>query len=75
MMEDHYKLLGSISLSVRSTDLSPLDFFLWGYAKDKVYKSVPGNIGELKKFIQKFFQKVQKSTDLDLWIADNHVLI
>jgi len=29
----------------RSPDITPLDFFLWGYVKDKVFSTpVPGNI-------------------------------
>ena len=30
---------GPISYLARSPDPSPLNFFLWGYVKDKVYKS------------------------------------
>jgi hypothetical protein len=29
---------GPISWPPRSPDLTPLDFFLWGYAKDQVYR-------------------------------------
>ncbi|KZC09613.1 hypothetical protein WN55_01050, partial [Dufourea novaeangliae] len=32
---------GSIPLPAPSPDLTPLDFFLWGILKDKVYKGVP----------------------------------
>lgn len=32
---------GSISWPARSPDLTPLDFFLWGTLKEKVYKEVP----------------------------------
>lgn len=31
-----------------SPDLSPLDFFLWGFIKDKVYQNNPKNLSELK---------------------------
>ena len=34
-----------ISLAPRSPDLAPLDFFLWGFVKTKVYTS---NIDDLK---------------------------
>lgn len=34
-----------------SPDLSPLDFFLWGYTKDRVYKNRPKTINELKMAI------------------------
>ncbi|XP_075163253.1 uncharacterized protein LOC142235887 [Haematobia irritans] len=32
----------------RSCDLTPLDFFLWGYLKEKVYVDNPATIQELK---------------------------
>jgi hypothetical protein len=32
----------------RSPDLSPPDFFLWGYLKDRVYENSPQNIQQLK---------------------------
>lgn len=35
----------------RSPDLTPMDFFLWGYIKDKVYKTVPQNIAQLQQRI------------------------
>ena len=31
-----------------SPDLSPLDFYLWGYLKDRVYEGNPQDIEELK---------------------------
>ena len=34
-----------------SPDLNPLDFFLWGYLKDRVYVNSPRTIPELKKEI------------------------
>ena len=39
---------GAIEWPARSPDLTPLDFFLWGYLKSKVYKTPPANIQELK---------------------------
>ena len=35
----------------RSPDLTPLDFFLWGFVKEKVYKSRPTNAEELRERI------------------------
>jgi len=32
----------------RSPDLTPCDFFLWGYLKTKVYACRPGTIEQLK---------------------------
>ena len=35
-----------------SPDLSPLDFFLWGHLKDRVYKGRPTSRDELKRAIE-----------------------
>lgn len=42
---------GSIEWPARSPDLTPLDFFLWGHLKSKVYETAPSNIQELKQRI------------------------
>lgn len=36
----------------RSCDLTPLDFFLWGFLKSRVYASRPGSIDELQQNIR-----------------------
>ena len=36
----------------RSPDLTPLDFFLWGYLKSKVYQTPPANLEELEQRIR-----------------------
>lgn len=38
---------GPIRWPARSPDLNPLDFFLWGYCKEKIYKKLPENAEEL----------------------------
>jgi len=43
---------GSIAWPPRSPDLTPPDFFLWGYLKDKVYSRKPRTIEELKSSIE-----------------------
>lgn len=43
---------GSVEYPPRSPDLTPLDFFLWGYLKDKVYGRKPKTIEELKNAIK-----------------------
>ena len=56
------ELFGSrvISLKTRhiwspnSPDMNPLDFFLWGYAKDNVYRNRPRTISDLKKEVEDF---------------------
>ena len=45
-------LRGDISWPPRSPDLSPCDFFLWGYLKAKVYKHRPRTLQELKDVIR-----------------------
>ena len=37
----------------RSPDLTPMDFFLWGYLKDKVYCNKPRTIDALKLEIER----------------------
>ena len=32
----------------RSPDLTPCDFFLWGYLKNEVYKTLPTDLQELR---------------------------
>uniref|UniRef100_A0A1Y1NCG1 Uncharacterized protein n=1 Tax=Photinus pyralis TaxID=7054 RepID=A0A1Y1NCG1_PHOPY len=36
----------------RSCDLTPLDFFLWGYVKSKVYANKPKTLDELEANIR-----------------------
>ncbi len=53
-----------------SPDLSPPDFFLWGYLKNHVYVTVPWNLEELKgniaREIENIDQKTQKRVFLNL---------
>ena len=42
---------GDIEWPARSPDLTPLDFFLWGYLKARVYRHNPQTITELKQAI------------------------
>jgi hypothetical protein len=49
----------------RSPDLTPCDFFLWGWAKEEVYRTKPTTLNELEDHIrhvltnvpQEFLQK------------------
>ncbi|RYA74177.1 hypothetical protein DD595_24615 [Enterobacter cloacae complex sp. 4DZ3-17B2] len=43
---------GVIEWPPRSPDLTPLDYFLWGYLKDRVYRTKPVNIEEVKQRIR-----------------------
>lgn len=42
---------GGIDWPSHSPDLNVCDFFLWGYLKDRVYKTNPQTIEELKERI------------------------
>ncbi len=42
------RLISSGLWPPRSPDLSPLDYFLWGYLKDQVYSPVPATLEVLK---------------------------
>ena len=44
---------GDVNWPPRSCDLTPLDFFLWGYLKDKVYINKPQTIEDLKEEIRR----------------------
>lgn len=58
----------------RSPDLTPLDFFLWGYVKEKVFATKPTTVNNMKIRIRNAFseitpdvlQKVQESFRLRL---------
>lgn len=43
---------GAIEWPARSPDLTPLDYFLWGYLKDRVYQTKPANLEELQQKIR-----------------------
>jgi hypothetical protein len=45
-----------------SPDLSPLDFFLWGYLKDNVYKPELESLADLKHAIRREIRKVTDET-------------
>ncbi|PNF14690.1 hypothetical protein B7P43_G10269 [Cryptotermes secundus] len=48
---------GSVEYLARSPDLTPMDFLLWGYLKDKVYAANPATFHELKDTVFKFQMK------------------
>ena len=49
---------GPVEWPPRSPDLTPLDFWLWGYLKDKVYRHRIHNIPELREAITEEFRKI-----------------
>lgn len=46
----------------RSPDLTPLDFFLWGYVKDKVCATQPTTIADMKLRIERAFRDITDGT-------------
>ena len=44
---------GFVEYPPRSPDLTPLDFFLWGYLKDKVYAQKPATVVQLRATIER----------------------
>ena len=44
----------------RSPDLTPCDFFLWGYVKDKVFSTSPHDINELRQRIVDEFDALRQ---------------
>ncbi|XP_034254123.1 uncharacterized protein LOC117652963 [Thrips palmi] len=51
---------GPVAWPARSPDLTPLDFFLWGYVKARVYDTRPENRDELKARIEAVFATVDE---------------
>lgn len=53
---------GPISWPSRSPDLTPCDYFLWGYIKDRVYRDTPRTLAELKAKIETITQSITEET-------------
>lgn len=49
---------GTIEWPARSPDLTPLDFFLWGYLKSKVYFNRPNSLQELAERITEEINRI-----------------
>ena len=50
---------GDVNWPPRSCDLTPLDFFLWGYLKSQVYTNKPQTIDAFKVNITNVIQQIQ----------------
>ena len=55
---------GTIEWPARSPDLTPLDFFLWGYLKNKVYSKKFHSLDELKSAIKHEIDELKSNTEL-----------
>lgn len=53
---------GDVNWPARSCDLTPLDFFLWGALKDKVYADNPQTIDQLKQNIRAEIAQIGQET-------------
>lgn len=53
---------GDINWPPRSPDLTPMDFFLWGYLKSKVYVNKPTSLALLKQNIRHEMEAITEST-------------
>ncbi len=51
----------------RSPDLTPLDFFLWGYVKDKFYSERIESLDHLKARITDANQQIEPETLMKVW--------
>ena len=57
----------------RSPDLTPCDFFMWGYLKDKVFSTPPENIQQLRqKIIDEFNTLRQRPEMIQRALRDMH---
>ena len=54
----------AIEWPARSPDLTPLDFFLWGYLKHKVYGEKITSIQHLKEVITRHIEELKTNTGL-----------
>ena len=48
----------------RSPDLTPCDFFLWGYLKSKVYVTAPRDMADLIQRIDREADAIKQNSDL-----------
>jgi len=53
----------------RTSDLSPRDFFLWGYLKAEIFKYRPRTLEELKETIREKIARIPK--DMPVRVMEN----
>lgn len=51
---------GPIRWPARSPDLNPLDFFLWGYCKEIIYKTLPEDIEDLETRLRQVIWTIEE---------------
>lgn len=68
---------GPVAWPPRSPDLTPLDFFLWGFLKDKVFRTKPEDLQEMRDRIlencqipdEEMFARVRKSFEERMFLC------
>ena len=58
---------GPIPWPARSPDVTPLDFFFWGFVKDQVFKTPVDDIEELKRRIREVVERVDVNMLTNTW--------
>ncbi|GBN65568.1 hypothetical protein AVEN_61324-1 [Araneus ventricosus] len=59
----------------RSPDMTPCNFFIWGFVKDKVYvPPLPTNLCELKEHISAAVQSITSDTLQHVWLELTYCL-
>jgi len=53
---------GPIAWPARSPDLTPCDYFLWGYIKDRVFRNLPEKMEDLKTKIREAVASITPAT-------------
>ena len=48
----------------RSPDLTPCDYFLWGYIKSKVYVTPPASLNDLRGRISQVFDTLKRDPNM-----------
>jgi len=59
---------GPVEWPARSPDLTPLDFFLWGYIKSQVYVDSPRTLAQLKNNIKAAVNTISVEMLKNVWV-------
>ena len=59
---------GPINWPPRSPDITPLDFFLWGYVKDQVYQTPVNDIAALRRRITDVITSIPHEMLTNTWV-------
>ena len=65
---------GLIPSQPRSPDITPLDFFLWGYVKNIVYRTTVRDVGDLQQRIIEAFDTVTVDMLARTWLETEYRL-